>query len=253
MAGIKSYDDEMFIDAVKKFGPDTAYGFAKGLKLHQSLLRRRLDELASKGSIVRVSSFPVTYGPKPNEKLQPPDPGPVEKAKFFSELMDPKSELATIEAEILNFIERKKERVSVGKLSKLLGYHRNTVGMAVRHLETKGYLASKKEGRHIFYSRTGIEPEEHITPLQEMRAMLSVESLLSIIQNAFRDLESQVKILTAQNEAFRNVSENTHFKNRTLVDEETIREDERKIVFKALSKIIRLSPEIIADWYKAGK
>ena len=88
---------------------------------------------------------------------------------------------------------------------------------------------------------------------EETKPMLSVESLLNIIQRAFADLESQIKILTAQNEAFKNVSKNTHFENRTLVDEETIRGDERNRVFASLGKIMGLGPGIIADWYKAGK
>lgn len=244
----KVYDDEMFIQTVKKFGPDTASGFAKGLKLHQSLLRRRLNELADKGDIVKVSSFPVTYGPKTNEKLPQPEPNLEEKKDFFGQVM----ELPQMEMEILNLLKRGNcEGLPITKIFKILGYGKSTVGRALRHLEKHGYLVSHQRGRGVYWM---VKPYHKVpTELEETRAMLSVGSLLSIIQNAFKDLQLQIQILTAQNEAFRNVSKNTHFENRTLVDEETIREDERRRVFAAVGKIMGMGPGIIADWYNAGK
>lgn len=254
---MQRYSDDFFISKLRKEGDMSVYRFARTFGIHQNTVQNRLNDLANRGLINRVSVTPEKFGPKVNEKLSPADPKPEEKARFFSSVINnqknelPTEELPVIEAEILNFIERKKERVSVGKLAKLLGYNRNIIGRAARHLETKGYLASDKEGSSIFYSRTGIEHKQVVTSMQEMRAMLSIGSLLSIIKNAFTDLESQVNILSAQNEALKNTMENNT--KPPIIDEETIRSDERNRVFASLSNIMKLSPGIIAEWYKAGK
>jgi len=251
---MQKYTDDFFLKKLNETGDSSVYGLAKKCRMHHNTVRDRMRNLCDRGLINQICSNPETYGPKVNEKLPPPDPGPEEKKKFFNKMLEPKNELTTIESEILSLIEKRKERkISVGKLSQLLGYHRNTVSSAARRLETKGYLVSEKEGSHIFFSRTGIEKNEEVTPLQETRAMLSVGSLLSIIKNAFTDLEAQVKILSLQNETLKNVSQKMTFENRTLVDEDAIREDERKIVFNSLSKVMGISVPMITEWYKGGK
>jgi len=251
---MQKYTDDFFLKKLNETGDSSVYGLAKKCRMHHNTVRDRLRNLCDKGLINQICSNPETYGPKVNEKLQPPDPGPEEKKKFFDKIIEPKTELTQIESEVLSLIEKRKEKkISIGKLSQLLGYHRNTVGRAARNLESKGYLASEREGSRTLFFRTGIEESEEATPLQETRAMLSVGSLLSIIKNAFTDLESQVKILSLQNETFKNASQKMTFENRTLVDEDAIREDERKIVFIALSKVMGISVPMITEWYKGGK
>jgi len=246
MAGKKLYEDSVFLGAVKKHGPDTAYGFAKALKLHNNLVRRRLKELSDAGLIVQSGFDPVTYGPKVDSKLPPPEPNLEEKKAFFAQAM----ELPQMEMEIINLLKRESGGLPITRICKILGYGQTIISRALNHLEKHNYLNTRKKNRVRYWM---VNPSPVAERKEETKPMLSVESLLNIIQRAFADLESQIKILTAQNEAFKNVSKNTHFENRTLVDEETIRGDERNRVFASLGKIMGLGPGIIADWYKAGK
>lgn len=244
----KKYNDKMFIDAVNHIGPHTPYGFAKELKLHHGLLKRRLEELASQGAIVRVSSSPIVYGPKPNKSLPPQEPNIKEKKDFFNQV----TELTQIEIELLALLEREPKGLPTSKICKILGYEKPVIHRILNHLIDKcRYIIARKEKRSTYWM---LNPHyDSQTFVEETKSMLSVGSLLNIIKNAVTDLESQVEILTAQNEAFKNVSKNTHFKNRTLVDEETIRGDERNRVFVSLGKIMGIGPGVIAGWYKAGK
>ena len=150
---------------------------------------------------------------------------------------------------------KKYKEMSVAQIMDFTGYSRNTIKRNIVPLEENGIVVSNKKGSCLYISiierKVTVPPESVKVVNNEQRAMLSVGSLLSIIKNAFTDLESQITILSAQNEALKNAMENNS--KPQIIDEETIRSDERNRVFASLSNIMKLSPGIIAEWYKAGK
>jgi len=204
------------------------------IKLHNNLVRRRLKELSDAG-LVQSGGF----NPAVDSKLPPED----QKRAFFAKTM----ELPQIEMKIINLLKRE-NGLPLTRISKILGYNKQVIFKALDNLEKYNYLNTRKKNRVIYWR---INPSLPVSEIKE--EIKPIDSLLNVIQRAFAELESQIKILTAQNEAFKNVSKNVHFENRTLVNEETIREDERNRVFASLGKIMGLGPGIIADWYKAGK
>lgn len=250
---MQRYTDDFFITKLQETGDSSVYGIAKKYKLHHNTVRDRLRNLYDRGLINKICANPEIYGPVKDEKPQIKEASPEQKKKFFAEMVDSKSELTTIESEILEIIERGKEKEEcVSKLSELLGYHRSTIGRATKSLEEKGYLSSKRRGNHIFYFRNWNNRQISQNKNQEITTMLSVDSLLSTIKNSVTDLEAQVKILSLQNEVFKNVTKNAHFENRTIINEESIREDERQKVLNSLSKILGIGIQILSNWYKMG-
>jgi len=249
---MQRYSDDFFISKLRKEGDMSVYRFARTFGIHQNTVQNRLNDLANRGLINRVSVTPEKFGPRPNEDKITEHPTKEQKSEFFSNVLS--FSPSQTQKEILEVVKKYKE-MSIVQIMDVTGYSRNTIKRNILPLEENGIVTSNKKGSHVCISiierKVTVPPESVKIVNNEQRAMLSIGSLLSIIKNAFTDLESQVNILSAQNEALKNTMENNT--KPPIIDEETIRSDERNRVFASLSNIMKLSPGIIAEWYKAGK
>lgn len=249
---MERYSDDFFLSKLKKDGDMSVYKFARTFGIHQNTVKSRLNDLANKGLINRVSVTPEKFGPRINENKITDYPTKEQKSEFFSKVLS--FSPSQTQKDILDAIKKYKE-ISIVQIMDVTGYSRNTIKRNIVPLEENGIVTSNKKGSCVYISiierKVTVPPESVKVVNNEQRAMLSVGSLLSIIKNAFTDLESQVNILSAQNEALKNAMETTP--KQPIIDEETIRGEERNKVFVALSNVMKLSPGMIADWYKAGK
>lgn len=261
---MEKYSDDFFLKELQKSGQISAYGLAKKCNMHHRTVRNRLKDLYDRGLILQMAPNPAIYGPVPGkDKIKDEYPSKEHKVEFFSSLNEKEAgkNLCTVEEELLELMQRREkigegDTATIFKLSNMSGYHRETVGKALRHMENKGYVTSRKEGRNTLWSvskKSVTAKGSDVVEFSKQKPLLSVESLLNIVKNAVIDMESQVTNVLLQNQALKNTIEKTASEGQRFIDEETIRADERNKVFVSLSNIMGLSPGLIADWYKAGK
>ncbi len=247
---MQRYNDEFFISKLEKEGVMSAYKFSRKFGLHQNTVQNRLNDLANRGLINRISVTPEKFGPK--ESKNKTTKHSVKEHEISLSISSGSSSI--IQDEILDTINEYKE-LTISEIIAILGYSRNTIAKYVKDLVDKKVLVLTKKGSSSYVSfplkSKRKDLPSHNETIKEQVATLTIESLLSIIKNALSDLESQMTVLYSQNEALKNIIENN--RNPQVIDEETIREDERNNVFLSISNVMKISPDIVADWYKAGK